>query len=66
MPPPPSPAPPAADDEDFDVADGSGASNMSLAYRLKWYLGTSRAGTVVDFTNFFFSAIYCINYVAET
>ena len=64
--PPPSPAPPAADDEDFDVADGSGASNMSLAYRLKWYLGTSRAGTVVDFTNFFFSAIYCINYVAET
>jgi hypothetical protein len=39
---------------------------MSLAYRLKWYLGTSRAGTVVDFTNFFFSAIYCINYVAET
>ncbi len=39
---------------------------MALAYRLKWWLGTSRAGTVVDFTNFLFSAVYCINYIAET
>jgi hypothetical protein len=41
-------------------------NQTSLAYRLKWFLGTSRLGFIVEVSDVFFSAVYCLNYIMQT
>ena len=41
-------------------------SQTTLAYRLKWFLGTSRLGVIIEGSDIFFSLVYCLNYVLQT
>ncbi len=51
-------------DEEFEYSQEQ--SQTTLAYRLKWFLGTTRLGFIIEVSDIFFSLVYCINYVLQT